>query len=335
MPTLKEWQKALIIVLMIGAIVYLHYFTFPDMRYHHAFYRMLFYLPLVLGCFWFGLKGAIYISASITTFYLPYVIGHWQRLSLEVFDKLLEGLLFITIAFILGFLVEKEKKRQRALLRAESLAAIGKALSEVAHDMKTPLVAIGGFANQVYNRLKPNDPARKKLDILIKETGRLESLVKGMLDFGRPIELQATRTNLNELVLESMEVAQPMASSTGVELKADLNPALPSLLLDAPRVKQVLLNLVTNAVQASPAGEQVLVKTRPTEEGVVLDITDHGCGITVENRESVFHPFVSTKKGGTGLGLAIVKKIVEGHGGEVSFHRNGQRGVTFRIRLPS
>jgi len=147
MPEHKEWKKVFTIALMIVGIIFLHYFTFPHMKYHHAFYRMLFYLPLVLGCFWFGLKGTLYISASVSTLYLPYVIRYWQGLSFEDFDKLLEGLLFITIAFILGFLVEREKKKHGALLRSESLAAIGRALSEVAHDMKTPLVAIGGFAN--------------------------------------------------------------------------------------------------------------------------------------------------------------------------------------------
>ena len=335
MPALKEWEKIAIIALMISGIVYLHYFTFPEMTYYHMLYRILFYLPLVLGCFWFGMKGAIYIFAGVSTFYLPYVIIHWKGLSLEDFDRLLEGVLYISIAFILGFLIEKERKKHMALLQAERLAAIGQALLEVAHDMKTPLVAIGGFTNQVYNKLKPDDPDRKKLDIVIQETGRLESLVKGMLDFGRPIQLQIRKTNLNELILESIEVAQPMTRKTGVELKADLNPCLPSLLLDTCRVKQVLLNLMTNAVQASPAGDQVLVKTRPVKKGVLLDIIDHGYGITGKNRESVFHPFVSTKKGGTGLGLAIVKKIVEAHGGEVSFRGNGQKGVTFTVRFPS
>jgi two-component system sensor histidine kinase FlrB len=91
---------------------------------------------------------------------------------------------------------------------------------------------------------------------------------------------------------------------------------------------------MTNAVQASPPGEEVLVKTCLTGEGVVLDVIDHGCGIIEEHRESIFHPFISTKKGGTGLGLAIVKKIVEAHGGEVSFHPNTEKGVTFRVLLP-
>jgi signal transduction histidine kinase len=155
-----------------------------------------------------------------------------------------------------------------------------------------------------------------------------------MLDFGRAIELQTKKTNLNELAQDSMEVTQAMAKKLDVELKADLDHSLPSVTLDAFKVKQVLLNLMTNAVQASQAGEQILIKTCSTNGGVVLDVIDHGCGITEENRGSVFHPFFSTKKGGAGLGLGIAKKIVEAHRGEISFYPNTQKGITFRVRFP-
>lgn len=154
----KERTKGVVVALMIGGILCLHYFTLPHMRYHHAVYRMFFYLPLVLGSLWFGLKGALYVSVSVSVLYLPHLIKEWQGLSLENFHKLMEGTLYIVIAVILGLLVEKERNKHRALLRAESLVAVGKAVSEVAHDMKTPLMAIGGFAHQVSRKLGQGDP---------------------------------------------------------------------------------------------------------------------------------------------------------------------------------
>jgi signal transduction histidine kinase len=319
MPVDKEWKKVVVIALMICAIFSLHYLTLPYMGYQHAVYRMFFYLPLVLGSLWFGLKGAIYVCVSVSILYLPYAIKQWQEFSLENFHELLEGVLYIIIAFILGSLVEKERKKHRDLLQAESLAAVGKALSEIAHDMKTPLMAIGGFANQVSRKLRHEDPNRKKLEVVIQETARLESMVKQILDFGRPLEIQPTEISLNELVMKTVEVAEPVARKSEVELKTDLEPSLPLLLLDGPRMEQVILNLVTNAVQASPAGERVLVRTHLESGEVLLKVADCGCGITEEHRDNVFHPFFSTKKTGTGLGLGIVKKIVEAHGGDVSF----------------
>jgi signal transduction histidine kinase len=317
----KEQKKVVIIAVMVGGIIFLHYFTFPDMIYRHAFYRMLFYLPLVLGCFWFGLKGTLYVSASILMLYFPYVFKQWQGFAFEDFHKLSEVALYIAVAFILGSLVDKGREKQKALLRAESLAAIGRALSEVAHDMKSPLMAIGGFTNQIYKKLKQDDPSRKKLDVVMQETARLESMIKNMLDFGRPMDIQPTKTSLNELVLETVEIAKPIAKKTGLELKPDLDFSLPDFNLDASRLKQVLLNLM-------------IVKTSSFKAGVVLDVIDHGPGIAEEKQESVFYPFFSTKKEGTGLGLAIVKKIVEAHGGEVYFRSNGRRGVTFTVRVP-
>lgn len=330
----KKAAKVATIALMIGGILCFHYFTLPHMRYHHAVYRMLFYLPLVLGSLWFGLKGALYVSGSVSVLYLPHLIKQWQGLSLENFHKLMEGALYIVIAVILGLLVEKERKKHRALLRAESLAAVGKAVSEVAHDMKTPLMAIGGFANQVSRKLDDDDPNRKKLSVVIQETARLDAMVKEMLAFGKPLELDATKTNLNDLIEESLAVAQPTAREAGVELEADLEPSLPSLSVDVAKIKQVILNLITNAVQASPAGEKVLVKTHRSGNGIRLEVVDCGCGIREEDRERVFEPFFSTKGEGTGLGLGIVKKIVEAHGGEVFFDPSVEKGVTFTVRIP-
>ena len=200
--------------------------------------------------------------------------------------------------------------------------------------MKTPLMAIGGFTEQVFKKFEQDDPDRKKLGLVIQETAHLESMVKEMLDFGKPVELQFTEIDFNELVSDSVKVAQPMATENGVGLETDLASSLPSVVLDAPKVKQVLLNLITNAIQASTAGEHVRVCTRLNSPGVVLEVVDHDGGIAKEYRESIFHPFFSTKSGGTGLGLGIVKRIVETHGGDVSFRANQEKGVTFTVRLP-
>jgi signal transduction histidine kinase len=334
MSNRNELIKIVIIALMIGSILSMHYFTLHNMRYHHALYRMLFYIPLALGSAWFGMKGAMYVCGSVSILFLPHAISQWQDFSFDDFNRLLEGVLYIVIAFILGFLVEKERKNHKALLRAESLAAVGKTVSEIAHDMKTPLMSIGGFARQVSRKLGKRDPNLKKLSIIIQETTRLESMVGEMLDFGKPMKLQITDTNLNELVLDSIKVTTPLAIKARVALKTDLDGSLPAMALDVPRVKQMLLNLITNAVQASVEGEQVLIRTLSGNPGVVLEVVDEGHGIAEEHFESIFNPFFSTKKGGTGLGLGIVKKIIETHGGEISFHPNPEKGVTFTVRFP-
>ena len=103
----KKYVRIFLIVLLVSSILFLHYFTNPDKIYHHALYRALFYLPLILGSFWFGLRGALYISAAVFGSYLPFVIIHWQGLSFDDFNTLVEGGLYIVIALVLSFLVEK------------------------------------------------------------------------------------------------------------------------------------------------------------------------------------------------------------------------------------
>jgi two-component system sensor histidine kinase HydH len=331
----NKYVRVTIISLLVAAILFLHYFTLPHRAYYHAVYRMLFYLPLIMAGFWFGMKGALSVCAAVLLLFSPYVVMRWHGLSLQEFDTLLEGVLYIAAAFILGLLSEREKKERAARVQAERLAAIGKAVAEVAHDMKTPLMAIGGFTKQVARSLQSDNPNRRKLNIVLQQTDRMESMVREMLDFGRPLRLESTRANLNELVRSTLVVGQPMAKEAGVEAEIQLEPTLPDLFLDGPRMEQVILNLFVNAVQASPAGQAVRVRTFMKRNRVILEVSDSGSGIKDEKFERVFQPFFSTKKGGTGLGLAIAKKIVEVQGGQIGFHANPGKGVTFTIAFPA
>ena len=219
----KKCPKIVFIFILVGSILCLHYFTIPDKIYHHAFYRVMFYLPLILGSFWFGLKGALSISAAVFATYFPFVIIHWQGFSFDDFNTLLEGGLYIIIALVLGFLVEKERRNHKDLVEAERLAAIGKAVSEIAHDMKTPLSAIGGFANQVLRKMGKDERNRAKLKIIVEETARLETMAKGMLEFGKPIELQIKPASLNDMVLETLELVSSTAEKLNVAIKTDLD----------------------------------------------------------------------------------------------------------------
>ena len=334
MPYHKEWKRVALISTLVAGMLCLNYFTVYRMAYAHALYRVLFYFPLVVGTFWFGIRGAVSISTCVILLFLPYVMEHWHAFSLEDFHEILEGVLFVVIALTLGVLVERERKRHKALLEASSLAAVGRAISEVAHDMKTPLMAIGGFATQVSRKLDQDDPSQKKLKLVIQEAGQLENMVREMLDFGRPIEMQFKETDLNGLVRETIEVLRPVAENTGVVLKADLDLSLPLFMADAQRVKQVLFNLTTNALEASPKGASVLIRTTEDSHWVKLHVIDSGPGIAEENGESIFKPFFTKKKRGTGLGLPIVKKIVEAHSGQIFFHPNQEKGVIFTAKFP-
>jgi len=235
---------------------------------------------------------------------------------------------------MLGMLKQREWAEQQRLREAERLAAMGKALSAVAHDMKTPLVAIGGFANLVRRHMEATNPYRNKLDIVISETARMEIMVKEMLDFSRPLDVHRSEENVHRLVEESVAVVQEISKARNVTIRNDAPPSLPAVPLDGMRIKQALINLITNAVQASPDGESVNINCGIGKGEMVIDVVDHGPGIPKDRRDEIFAPFVTTKKDGTGLGLSIVKKIIEAHGGRIEVMDSGGKGATFRVFLP-
>jgi len=202
--------------------------------------------------------------------------------------------------------------------------------------MKTPLVAIAGFARQILKKTREDDPHRDKLDIIHREAQRLESMVKDMLDFARPLDLRLAPADVNQLLQESFEVAQDLAREQGVTMETQLGADIPLTPLDAGKMKQVLINLVINAIQASPEGETVMVRSALRERNITIEVVDRGGGIPPDQKENIFVPFFTTKKEGVGLGLSMVKNIVSAHHGSVEFfdNRNPSQGVTFRITLP-
>jgi signal transduction histidine kinase len=162
----------------------------------------------------------------------------------------------------------------------------------------------------------------------------MEKMVKDMLDFARPLVLDRSMEDIERLIEECLAVVENATHEKSVQIQRQSSSNLPLISVDAMRMKQVIINLVINAIQASPDCEIVIVRSHYKDEYLAIDIADHGCGIPSEKREEIFYPFVSTKKEGTGLGLAIVKKIIEAHRGQVKIFDNPERGVTFRVLIP-
>ncbi len=250
--------------------------------------------------------------------------GSYDQSDLRQFTLLMDGM---------WKLMERERS-MKALKEAENLAGIGRALSSVAHDMKTPLIAIGGFAKQIQRHIDPEDPCRMKTGIILKETERLEKMVEDMLDFSKPIELRKSLEKFDAILEESIAVTKPLADAKGVELRIESSASIPELLIDPMRIERVLINLLTNAIQASAEGGPVTISRHKQEKELLIEVSDSGPGIPGEIRKDIFLPFFTTRKGGTGLGLPIVKKVIEAHDGRIEV-LDSECGATFRLRLPA
>jgi two-component system sensor histidine kinase HydH len=332
--------RILLISFLIAAVTFAYYFTFaenlhnPDYAYYHTLFRDLYFLPLILAGLRFGLKGAISTSLVITALCIPLLLMGWHGLSPTDFNRILEFLVFNCVAAMLGAVSDREKAREKDLRESESLASIGRAVSALAHDMRTPLIAIGGFTRFVQERIRSDDDIRKKLDLVLGATDRLDAMVRDMLDFSKPLKLDFTRKDIGELAQRAVSLLEKPARDKRLTIKTDLGADLPPIEFDSMRMEQVLVNLVSNAIEASPVGGAVLVTTRRRGNEVSVEIADSGPGIPPENREKIFIPFFTTKSRGTGLGLAIVMKIVGSHHGRVEVLENPDGGAVFKISLP-
>ncbi len=334
MASKRTKGKIAFLPFLVGGITLAHYLTEWKVHHYHIFYQGLYFLPVILSGFWFGLRGALAASLSITTLYLPFTVIHWNGFSADDFNSIMEMVLYNVVALILGMLRVRERVIQKRLQESQRLASMGKMVSCLAHDLKNPLIAIGGFARLIQNSIQQNDFSfAEKLDIIIGETNRLKQMVEEMLDFSRPLELHLTQGNLKDIVNQSFTIVSDLSQRKKVELHNMCLQDLPLISFDSDRMKQALINLLANAIEASPEKGTVEVYCYKMKRNLIIDIKDEGSGVPKNKREEIFFPFFTTKDGGTGLGLPIAKKIIEAHQGYLEILENSEKGVTFRVTI--
>jgi signal transduction histidine kinase len=229
-------------------------------------------------------------------------------------------------------------RAQAQLVERERLAAIGELAAVVAHEVRNPLGVLFNSLGSLRKLLGADvaGPAATLLEIMDEEATRLNHIVRDLLDFARPTPPALSRDNLEAVVEEAVDAALGEARGR-VELVREIGE-LPLVPMDARLVRQALLNLVDNAVQAMPRGGRLTVRLGADEMGATraarLEIEDTGPGIAPDVERRIFEPFFTTRASGTGLGLAVVKRIVDGHRGLLRVDTVEGRGTTFTVWLP-
>lgn len=229
---------------------------------------------------------------------------------------------------------------QSRLSRSEKLATLGQVAAGIAHELRNPLVGIGSTASLLLDEFVEADPRRADIVTILSETKRLDRIVNQIVDYARPRVLVPVGVAVQDLVEEVVRLLNPALQAKQLSVTCSLPPTLGTLQADQDQLKQVLLNIVHNAVDASPAGGHSVEVTayelaRNERLGLILKVTDSGVGISAEALPRVFEPFFTTgKPHGTGLGLAICRNIIDGHGGEITLTSQVGHGTTVRIWLP-
>ncbi len=215
------------------------------------------------------------------------------------------------------------------------LAAIGRLASGVGHEVKNPINAIVVHLEVLRQKLQPADPdTRRHMDVIGNEIQRLDRVVQMLVDFTRPVELRLAETDLRRLVNEVVLLAGPDAERHGVNIIRKFPEDPLPVKVDADLMKQAILNVVLNGVQAMPQGGTLTVAAGQDENGLAqIDVRDEGSGIAEDVRDKIYNLYFSTKKGGTGIGLAMTYKVMQLHNGLISFD-SSSRGTVFYLKLP-
>ena len=326
------YLKVLPIILLLSAIFLLDQELIPTSIHPEVLHR-LYYLPIILSGLLFGLKGGIFSAMVVTLLFLPHWFA-WFHDSISHRAHFDEIILFYAFGILIGLLVDRERMETQQRQDQEQMACMGEAAAAVAHELKNPVITIGAYTQKILKKTDAEDPNRERLAVIYQECQRLELLLKDMIHFSRPISLEVNAVEVNSMVEEILKIAQPHAEQKQVSLGANLDAGLPALKADQNRIRQVLNNLILNAIQASDPGQPVLVRTQKQRGQIIIEILDQGCGIPQTSQDKIFQPFFSTKKEGTGLGLAISKRIIEMHQGRLVFRTNRPTGTVFSISLP-
>jgi len=314
-------------------------------------------LTCVAGAVLTGLRGAGLAAAAAGSFYLTLVLGLHSKLIPSppdqpgqiyalgadelVFHIVVNALVLTVVTLLAGYLAERLRATGGQLVvaeeraeKAERMAALGRLAAGLAHEIRNPLGSIAGSIQLLQTSPVLAGEDKQLCEIVQREAARLNDLVTDMMDLAKPRKPNPQVVDLARLVREVVDLASTSGRAVSdVAVRFD-GPETVHIRADGSQLRQLVWNLVRNAVQASSAGDEVLVELRQEpDESFTLSVRDQGVGLDVESIEKLFDAFFTTRTHGTGIGLAVVKRIADDHGFSIDVESEPGQGATFHVRL--
>jgi two-component system, NtrC family, sensor histidine kinase HydH len=349
---LMRW---VVLLFALGVVSVLHYVTSADQAWLHVAYQRLYYAPIVVGAYWFGVRGGLITAFAAAVAYVPHIQHTWSSNVPYAASQYAELVLFHLAGLLVGFLADVQrrltKQYQRAaaslevanrelrdsheqLMRADRLSALGEMAAGLAHEVRNPLAGMKGALEIVASRVMAGTPEAEFMGIATTELGRLDSLVGEFLLYARPREPEFRLASLHDVIDHVVFLLTPEAERALVTVVRDESERLPDVRMDPEQIQQVLFNVALNGVQASPTSSDLRIRTTRGGDWAIVEVADQGAGIPPEHRHRLFDPFFTTKTHGTGLGLAVSQRIIAAHGGRVDIVGTDRGGTVVRIALP-
>ena len=354
-----------ILVLVVIGIGLLHFFTPGYMIFYHDTFRRLSYFPIVLGAIWFGVWGGLILAVLSSIAFIPHVLLYIGDSTGTYFGELTEIILYIAAGTVTGIIASRESRlrnrykdlsekleksydklhRETQLLleveeqlsAAQKLSALGQLSASLAHEIKNPLSSIKGTAEILLDEFPEGHPKKEFVEILLKETKRLNNTVEEVLKFSRRGTKGTQKEELEPLSQVIDRVTSLLASQLrkkSIKLTVTGWEEGKTFFVAGEKLSQVFLNIILNGIDAVPPKGEITIETMEKDEGLTVKLKDNGPGIPDELKGKIFSAFYSTKEEGTGLGLSISKRIVESYGGKLTLSDAETGGACFSVFLP-
>jgi two-component system sensor histidine kinase HydH len=347
--------KTGIIVVFALIITILHYSTSTEHMYLHQIYQRSYYIPIILASFWFEIWGGLATAVGLTALYLTHIWRYWSHHPDYAFQQYAEIAMYLVIAALVGYLSQRQRKTREQLedagtqLKAayqklnetfdhlrhsDRLASLGQLSAGIAHEIRNPLGSIQGAVDILAQDLAPTDPKSEFAQIARKEVSRLEKLTGEILQFSKPAPPKQLPIDWREIAEAACRLCSDQAHRQGVEIIREREAPEITILVDPEQLKQVLINILINAIQAQPGGGKIIIQGQIEAGELALSIRDHGSGIPPEDLDHIFDPFFTTRREGTGLGLSISYQLIKNNGGRIRATSEPGRGSCFLVSFP-
>ena len=266
-------------------------------------------------------------AVMLLTYVLITLLGYYAMRTIgRTYERRLESLVHARTQAL-------ELAHEEVLLKTR-LATIGQTASLLTHEMRNPLASIKLALSGLRGSTTLEDRERRRVDLVLGEVDRLDGLLSETLDYVRPVNLSAKPVDMDRLLSKVLKQQEPLMEERGIRLEYESCTDSTAIRVDKAQIHQVLLNLIKNAIEASPQGGEIGISLRCEGDGLVVEITNGGEPLSEEVLQRAFEPFFTTKPKGTGLGLGLVKRVVEEHGGTVTLISNVGTGTRLTLNFP-
>ena len=352
---MSKRTKIIVLCISLLAITLLHNVVHFEGPLSLNVYQRLYYIPIVLSAYWFGLRGALIVSVLSTLSYPHHGHYHWPDKPFYTMNQYAEMMMFNIIGIVTGILSDletRQRKRYEAtsielkkayeqlqdsfekVRKADRLSALGELSAGMAHEIRNPLGSIKGGIDIIEEEFDKSSKKYEFIGIIKKEIARLDRIISEFLTYARPRPPHKSLNSINNILKSVNMLIQEEAKRQKITINMDLAHDLPDIMMDGEQIKQALLNIILNAIQAIQSEGEIFIQSRSGEKKALVSIRDKGKGMSEEELNRIFDPFFTTKEEGTGLGLSITIQIIKAHGGDIEVRSPEEGGCEFTISLP-